>query len=149
MCKVDAIVVLAWSFQLTRLIFWYFVIFICFSPYNMFQKLVDDYTLLTYIVLKIGHHEHNIDGFVQDCTNSIANALELRQSCTKLWIWCLMFRWITFQTYLLPWLADPYLAHSIVDSPHLKQGKWLIFSGPRPDWYHYDVTWYGSVWVVP
>ena len=25
----------------------------------------------------------NIDGLVQDCSNSIANALELRQSCTK------------------------------------------------------------------
>ena len=24
-----------------------------------------------------------IDGFVQDCSNSIANALELQQSCTK------------------------------------------------------------------
>ena len=75
MRKVDAILVIAWSFQLTKLIFWYFVIFICFSPYNMFQKLVDDYTSLTYIVLKIGYHEYNIDGFVQDCTNSIANAL--------------------------------------------------------------------------
>ena len=26
---------------------------------------------------------HNIDGLVQDCSNSIANALELLQSCTK------------------------------------------------------------------
>ena len=25
----------------------------------------------------------NIDGFVQDCSNSIANALELLQSCTE------------------------------------------------------------------
>ena len=25
----------------------------------------------------------NIDGLVQDCSNSIANALELLQSCTK------------------------------------------------------------------
>ena len=28
-----------------------------------------------------------IDGLVQDCSNSIANALELLQSCTKLSKW--------------------------------------------------------------
>ena len=27
--------------------------------------------------------EYQIDGLVQDCSNSIANALELLQSCTK------------------------------------------------------------------
>ena len=27
--------------------------------------------------------EYNIDGLVQDCSNSTANALELLQSCTK------------------------------------------------------------------
>ena len=26
---------------------------------------------------------HGIDGLVQDCSNSIANAMELLQSCTK------------------------------------------------------------------
>ena len=30
-----------------------------------------------------------IDGLVQDCSNSIANALELLQSCTKLSIYTL------------------------------------------------------------
>ena len=30
---------------------------------------------------------HNIDGLVQDCSNSIVNALELMQSCTKPSIW--------------------------------------------------------------
>ena len=29
----------------------------------------------------------NIDGLVQDCSNSIANALDLLQSCTKPLIW--------------------------------------------------------------
>ena len=28
-------------------------------------------------------HADNIDGLVQDCSNFIANALELLQSCTK------------------------------------------------------------------
>ena len=31
---------------------------------------------------------HNIDGLVQDCSNSIANALEVLLSCTKPSIWC-------------------------------------------------------------
>ena len=36
-----------------------------------------------------GHHKTYlyIDGLVQDCSNSIANALELLQSCTKPSIW--------------------------------------------------------------
>ena len=29
-------------------------------------------------------HNHEIDGLVQNCINSIADALELLQSCTKL-----------------------------------------------------------------
>ena len=28
-------------------------------------------------------HYHDVEGLVQDCNNSIANALELLQSCTK------------------------------------------------------------------
>ena len=32
-------------------------------------------------------HNGEIDGLVQDCSNSIANALELLQSCTKPWKW--------------------------------------------------------------
>ena len=30
-----------------------------------------------------GQGRYNIDGLVQDCSSSIANALELLQSCTK------------------------------------------------------------------
>ena len=30
----------------------------------------------------------HIDGLEQDCSNSISNALELLQSCTKPLIWC-------------------------------------------------------------
>ena len=30
-----------------------------------------------------GHYRFQIDGFLQDCSNSIADALELLQSCTK------------------------------------------------------------------
>ena len=40
----------------------------------------------------------HLNGLVQDCSNSIANALELLQSCTKPWIWsiCLEARWNHF-----------------------------------------------------
>ena len=31
---------------------------------------------------------HHINGLVQDCSNSIANALELLQLCTKSWMSC-------------------------------------------------------------
>ena len=34
--------------------------------------------------------KYNFDGFVQDCSNSIANALELLQSCTKPSISCFL-----------------------------------------------------------
>ena len=40
-----------------------------------------------------------IDGFVQDCSNSIANALELLQSCTKppKWtLWIMIFSFLVF-----------------------------------------------------
>ena len=35
----------------------------------------------------------NIDGLVQDCSNPIANALELLQSCTEQPISCLLITW--------------------------------------------------------
>ena len=34
------------------------------------------------------HYDEQIHGLMQDCSNSIANALELLQSCTKSSIWC-------------------------------------------------------------
>ena len=37
-------------------------------------------TLLINVCLNL---DNNIEGLVQDCSNSIANALELLQSCTK------------------------------------------------------------------
>ena len=38
---------------------------------------------------QLGVFQYHIDGLVQDCSNSIANALELLQSCTKpsIWTW--------------------------------------------------------------
>ena len=33
---------------------------------------------------------HHFEGLVQDCSNSIANALELLQSCTKPLYWCVI-----------------------------------------------------------
>ena len=55
--------------------------------------------------------QHNIDGLVQDSSNSIANALELLQSCIKSWYqsdkafttlkWC-MLRMTFFNQLLRP-----------------------------------------------
>ena len=41
---------------------------------NLTRNMCSEITLSNY---------YHIDGFVQDCSNSIANALELLQSCTK------------------------------------------------------------------
>ena len=37
--------------------------------------------------LHTGVHTSHVDGLVQDCSNSIANALELLQSCAKPSMW--------------------------------------------------------------
>ena len=44
-------------------------------------------SILPYIRACDTLHKGYIDGLVQDCSNSIANALELLQSCTKPSIW--------------------------------------------------------------
>ena len=43
-----------------------------------------EYSLIYMFHLSLSHYIDYIDGLVQDCSNSIANALELLQSCTKL-----------------------------------------------------------------
>ena len=58
------------------------------------------------------HHHlltHNIDGLAQDCSNSIANALELLQSCTKPSIY------LIFPLY--PWLYWPKLDYGGYPTP--------------------------------
>ena len=47
-------------------------------------------------------YDHHIDGLVQDCSNSIANALELLQSCTNPSIspqWDFLFWWSDIVIY--------------------------------------------------
>ena len=44
-------------------------------------KLQSEMDILTHSLIGSGLHE--IDGLVQDCNISIANALEILQSCTK------------------------------------------------------------------
>ena len=43
--------------------------------------------ILIKLIWNIHEARHNINGLVQERSNSIANALELRHSCTKLWIY--------------------------------------------------------------
>ena len=38
-------------------------------------------------------HKDHVDGLVQDCSNSIANALELLQFCTEPSMLCYIFSW--------------------------------------------------------
>ena len=54
-------------------------------------------------------HYYNIDGLVQDCSNSIANALELLQSCTKPSICTTCFTFISHHitlSYHICWTPD-------------------------------------------
>ena len=39
-------------------------------------------------------HKHHIGGLVQDCSISIANTLEILQSCIKPWIWSQTLSWL-------------------------------------------------------
>ena len=42
------------------------------------------------LCIKVHKTQRNIDGLAQDCSNFIANALELVQSCTKPSIWLII-----------------------------------------------------------
>ena len=44
-------------------------------------------------VTESSEKQNHVDGFVQDCSNSIANALEILQSCTKPSIWYYFVLW--------------------------------------------------------
>ena len=65
-----------------------------------------------------------IDGLVQGCCNSIADTLELLQSCTKPSI-CLQ---------ILPWCTMVYLGHVAFLSYWLMQGALCVVTS-WPDWF--------------
>ena len=49
--------------------------------------LCDDHVFISWWIssASAAHYAQYINGFVQDCSNSITNVLELQQSCTKSW----------------------------------------------------------------
>ena len=51
--------------------------------------------------------QYHIDGLVQDCSNSIANTLELLQSCTKPSI-CLSMSWLLYTLYRVCSDSNPF-----------------------------------------
>ena len=51
------------------------------SSLSQFIKLPSNIQI--YILFSASHYSENIDGLVQDCSNSSALAMELLQSCTK------------------------------------------------------------------
>ena len=69
---------------------------------------------LKWIVKSLWHH---IDGLAQDCSNSIAKALELLQSCTKPSIWC---HW--------SWSSLPQvMACCLMTLSHYQNQCWLFY----------------------
>ena len=62
-------------------------LFLCFRPHLSFDHKMHNMWYLVMSTMNssdlIWLHKACIDGLVQDCSNSIANALELLQSCTK------------------------------------------------------------------
>ena len=75
-----------------------------------------------------GWCEMQINGFMQNCSNSIANALELLQSCAKPWLIYFQFFIRTIvNCYSVP-LYLPPLSHTIMQHlyklPHILWGQW-------------------------
>ena len=63
--------------------FWALLDYELLNQVNIRSLLTDRLQMSVHVNKSILH----IDGFAQDCSNSIANALELLQSCTKPTIW--------------------------------------------------------------
>ena len=62
---------------------------------NYHQRGIGQSTEGNFLILQ-GILILDIDGLVQDCSNSIAKALELLQSCTKPLIWAWKLQWRPF-----------------------------------------------------
>ena len=59
--------------------------------YEKFTMFLCLWQYLSVVLMLTFFLTYNIDGLVQDCSNSIANTLELLQSCTKpsICLWCM------------------------------------------------------------
>ena len=89
----------------------------CYVSTCYFLSVQGYYTIQCHLITTAITNNTNIDGLVQDCSNSIVNALELLQSCTKPSISCwrvysashklctqfivLVFLWVYFRSWLI------------------------------------------------
>ena len=74
-----------------------------------------------------GHAIHYLCGLVQDCTNCIAQALELLQSCTKTSIYCKCFgeNWPCYHDSTAPFVS------LFMSNLHIPPNTWSIVHGWR------------------
>ena len=84
-----------------------FEIDVCYS----LRKIVNVYDITSRRNVTMSPCPTYIDGLVQDCNNSIANALELLQSCTKPSIcqcvlWCVRVYWLMLSVYYFLYAAS-------------------------------------------
>ena len=89
---------------------------------------------------------YHIDGLVQDCSNSIANTLQLLQSCTKpsiygtYWTMCTIMRGILNPVYCHIWYTEPcydglQLYHFIQGSVYVpSQWETMLHCNVVPHW---------------
>ena len=94
----------------------------CFTPLDIFVKNIRSWVQNECCCLSLLIFQ--IDDFVQDCSNSSANALELLQSCTKpskctSWCWCDACAFVgrrgLCSQMLIPLLSPSRLRPSYVD----------------------------------
>ena len=62
-------------------------------PLDIIAMMTTAIMMMMIIIIILSSSEAYIDGLVQDCSNSIANAMELLQSCTKLSICWVKISW--------------------------------------------------------
>ena len=130
------------------------------KPWLHFQ--MDDgcvHTQLLIAFIAVKHHidVYNINGSVQDCGNSIANALELLQSCAKPWIYRLfidaseshVLRWMCI-LWLVPVRYTRQLPPSITRRAYLPEGipQGVFLHPVIQDWYTACSTISGSWCLV-
>ena len=85
----------------------------------------------------------SIDGLAQDCSNSIANALELLQSCTKPLIYChYQRRWRGHEMSVCMSIC------SLICQSVICMSKTLVFT-QTTEWIHFRLNWcIHSEWLL-
>ena len=115
---------------------------------NCFKEKPNLCTVPTFIFLLQTWNCHPpIDGLEQDCSNSIANALELLQSCTKPSIWTIPTGHVTEWPLLglLPWYPIAHVK-SLQLIWRLGTGRWNLLVSDLQMNFSNLTKWMLSVW---